>query len=296
MVSRVAASPGLRGVRLLVSEPELAEELTPAEVEAATQALIAPMVELEPGGERILEAEPDPSAGLLGLLVLDGMMLREVEMPGTGHAELVGEGDLIHPGGADDESGSTICWRVISPARVAILDRQFVARAKAWPQVLTRLTVRALRRSHDLAWQSAIRNQTRVDHRIHRLLWHYADRWGRVTRDGVSLDLPLTHECIGKLVGAHRPSVTSAIGMLERRGLLHRPSHGTWLLTRSAAEDATPLRRAGWRAATVSAWLRRGALTSRGPSSAPHVSQMRCSFPPPPQSRCSMITGGPPPP
>jgi CRP/FNR family cyclic AMP-dependent transcriptional regulator len=111
--------------------------------------------------------------------------------------------------------------------------------------VLTRLTVRALRRSHDLAWQSAIRNQTRVDHRIHRLLWHYADRWGRVTRDGVSLDLPLTHESMGKLVGAHRPSVTSAIGMLERGGLLHRPSHGTWLLTRSAAVQATPLRRAG---------------------------------------------------
>src|SRR3954471_8042390 len=123
MVSRVAASPGLRGVRLLVSEPELAEDLPPVEAEAATQALIAPMAQLEPGGERILEAEPDPSGGLLGLLVLDGMMLREVEMPGTGHAELVGDGDLIHPGGADDEDGSTICWRVVSPARVAILDR-----------------------------------------------------------------------------------------------------------------------------------------------------------------------------
>jgi CRP-like cAMP-binding protein len=109
--------------------------------------------------------------------------------------------------------------------------------------VLARLTVRALRRSHELAWQSAIRNQTRVDHRIHRLLWHYADRWGRVTRDGVCLELPLTHECMGKLVGAHRPSVTSAIGTLERRGLLNRPSHGTWLLTRSGSVQATSLLR-----------------------------------------------------
>lgn len=246
MVSRGGGANGLRGVRLLVSEPELAEDLRADELEAATQALVAPLIELEPGGERLLEVEPDPARGLLGLLVLDGMLLREVEVPGTAHAELVGEGDLIHPGGADSGSGgSTISWRVVTPARVAILDRQFVARAQAWPQVLTRLTVRSLRRSHDLAWQSAIRNQTRVDHRIHRLLWHYADRWGRVTRDGVSLDLPLTHECMGKLVGAHRPSVTSAIGMLERRGLLHRPVAGTWLLTRSAAEHATPLRAAG---------------------------------------------------
>jgi CRP-like cAMP-binding protein len=113
-----------------------------------------------------------------------------------------------------------------------------------WPQVLARLTQRALRRNQELAWQSAIRNQTRVDHRIHRLLWHYADRWGRVTKDGVSLQLPLTHEYIGKLVGAHRPSVTSAIGMLERRELLVRPSPGTWLLTRPGTmQTATALRR-----------------------------------------------------
>ncbi len=231
-------------MRVLVAEPELAEDLPAAEVETAIQALVAPIVDLDPGEERLLEAEPDPARGLLGLLVLHGMLLREVELPGTGHAELVGEGDLILPGGADSGSGgATINWRIVTQARVAILDRQFVARTQAWPQVLTRLTLRSLRRTQDLAWQSAIRNQTRVDHRIHRLLWHYADRWGRVTPDGVSLELPLTHECMGKLVGAHRPSVTSAIGMLERRGLLHRPSHGTWLLTRSAGAQATPLRR-----------------------------------------------------
>jgi CRP-like cAMP-binding protein len=128
---------------------------------------------------------------------------------------------------------------------VAILDRRFVARVQEWPQVLARLTVRALRRNHELAWQSAIRNQTRVDHRVLQLLWHYADRWGRVTPDGVCLELPLTHVTMAKLVGAHRPSVTSAIGVLERRGLLHRPSHGTWVLTRTAAKASspTPLRR-----------------------------------------------------
>jgi CRP/FNR family cyclic AMP-dependent transcriptional regulator len=231
-------------MRVLVAEPELAEGLPASEVEAATQALVAPIVDLEPGGERLLDAEPDPARGLLGLLVLHGMLLREVELPGTGHAELVGEGDLILPGGSEAGSGDcTIGWRVVRPARVAILDRQFVARAQAWPQVLTRLTTRSLRRTHDLAWQSAIRNQTRVDHRIHRLLWHYADRWGRVTPEGVCLELPLTHESMGKLVGAHRPSVTSAIGMLERRGLLHRPSHGTWLLARSGAVQATALLR-----------------------------------------------------
>jgi CRP/FNR family cyclic AMP-dependent transcriptional regulator len=239
-----ARQPRVRGVRLLVAEPELAEGLGQQAADAATQSLVVPVVDLDHGEERLLEAEPDRSGGLVGLLVLHGLMLRAIEVGGTGYAELVGCGDLILPGGTDTGSeAGTVGWRVLAPARVAILDRRFVSRVQEWPQVLARLTVRALRRNHELAWQSAIRNQTRVDHRVHQLLWHYADRWGRVTPEGVSLELPLTHESMGKLVGAHRPSVTSAIGTLERRGLLQRPTHGTWLLTRSAPAEATPLRR-----------------------------------------------------
>ncbi len=236
--------PRVRGVRLLAVEPELAEGLTPGAVEKATQALIAPTVDLGSGEERVLDAEPERSGGLLGLLVLNGLLLRDVEVPGASYAELVGAGDLILPGGGDAGPGAgSISWRVLQPARVAILDRRFVARVEEWPQVLAQLTIRALRRNHELAWQSAIRNQTRVDHRVLQLLWHYADRWGRVTPDGVCLELPLTHVSIAKLVGAHRPSVTSAIGVLERRGLLHRPSHGTWVLARTPAASSPRLLR-----------------------------------------------------
>jgi CRP-like cAMP-binding protein len=247
-LDRDATSTRPRGVRLLVADPELGEGLPPGAAEAAARSLVVPIIELGEGEERVLDREPDTSAGLLGLLVLDGLLLREVEIPGTAHAELLGEGDLVLPGGSESAaSACTVRWRVLARSRLAILDRHFLSRAQEWPQVLARLTERALRRNQELACQSAIRNQTRVDHRIHRLLWHYADRWGRVTRDGVSIQLPLTHEYVGKLVGAHRPSVTSAIGMLERRGLLHRPSPGTWLLTRPAthqgAPQATPLRR-----------------------------------------------------
>src|SRR3954453_11503007 len=111
MPGTLGAPPRLRGIRVLVAEPELAEGLPASEIEAATQALVAPIVDLEPGGERLLDAEPDPARGLLGLLVLHGMLLREVELPGTAHAELVGEGDLILPGGSEAGSGGcTIGW------------------------------------------------------------------------------------------------------------------------------------------------------------------------------------------
>ena len=77
--------------------------------------------------------------------------------------------------------------------------------------------------------QRAIAQVPRVDARVLVLLWLLADRWGRVSPQGVRVPLSLTHETIGKLVGARRPSVTTALGVLTRRGLVERTDSG-WLL------------------------------------------------------------------
>jgi hypothetical protein len=50
-----------------------------------------------------------------------------------------------------------------------------------------------------------------------------------VTLDGVVVPVRLTHEMIGRLVGAHRPSVTTALTQLTRTGRIRRLPHG-WLL------------------------------------------------------------------
>ena len=47
------------------------------------------------------------------------------------------------------------------------------------------------------------------------MLWHLAERWGRVHPDGVVIPLPLNHQRLADLVGAHRPSVTTAMGELN---------------------------------------------------------------------------------
>jgi DNA-binding GntR family transcriptional regulator len=62
------------------------------------------------------------------------------------------------------------------------------------------------------------------------LLWYLADRWGRVTPDGVIVPLRLTHETLARLVGAQRPSVTTAIRQLEEEGHLRRTPDRLWLL------------------------------------------------------------------
>jgi hypothetical protein len=51
-----------------------------------------------------------------------------------------------------------------------------------------------------------------------------------VTPDGVVLRLPLTHQLLGRLIGARRPSVTSALQRLDRERLAVRTDDGGWLL------------------------------------------------------------------
>jgi hypothetical protein len=49
--------------------------------------------------------------------------------------------------------------------------------------------------------------------------------------DTITLALPLTHEILAKLVGAARPSVSTALGALAERDLLYRED-GLWKLSR----------------------------------------------------------------
>jgi CRP-like cAMP-binding protein len=52
------------------------------------------------------------------------------------------------------------------------------------------------------------------------LLWHLAARWGKVEPGGIRLTLPLTHQLLGRLIGAERPSVSHALARLSEAGLI----------------------------------------------------------------------------
>jgi CRP-like cAMP-binding protein len=56
-----------------------------------------------------------------------------------------------------------------------------------------------------------------------------AGNWGRVTPEGTVVPIGLTHELIAELIGARRPSVTTAISELRAAGRLERQEDG-WLL------------------------------------------------------------------
>ena len=99
-----------------------------------------------------------------------------------------------------------------------------------WPQLGVELFNRGTRRAHHLAVALAIAHHQRVDDRLVLTLWHLAERWGRVHTEGIVLPLPLGHQRLADLVGAHRPSVTTALGELSRAGTLGRRPNGDWVL------------------------------------------------------------------
>ena len=57
-----------------------------------------------------------------------------------------------------------------------------------------------------------------------------AERWGHITPSGVALPLSLTHEALGRLIGARRPTVSLAVKALATAGRVTRDAEGSWHL------------------------------------------------------------------
>ena len=119
----------------------------------------------------------------------------------------------------------------IEASELHLVDR---GRMEAWlsDPVLAANLVRVLSAQvADRELAVAIALEPRVERRVLLKLRQLAERWGRVTPDGIRLDLRLTHQELANMVGAVRESVTLAMGRLadsgqievRRRELIIRP-------------------------------------------------------------------------
>jgi CRP/FNR family transcriptional regulator, cyclic AMP receptor protein len=215
---------------VLREDPELAEAIEVSRRAQAMETLVAREVKVPSG---VWTGRPIPIDDGIGLLVLEGVMLHRVGIDGRFGAELVGEGDVLRSVSQDADNPTlplTVEWLILEPARVAVLDERFVRQLARFPQVAGKLFARSVLRSRQLAVNMAIVHQARVDVRLHLLFWQLAGRWGRVRSDGVVVPLRLTHTVLADLVAARRPTVTSALSDLSRRGLVRAVSDG-WLLS-----------------------------------------------------------------
>jgi CRP/FNR family transcriptional regulator, cyclic AMP receptor protein len=208
----------------------------------ARAASVARVLRLPPGSWDAA-TESDTARGGVGLLLLDGLMLRRVGMHGRYGAELLGPGDLARPWQHDGEETGILpyetVWRVFAPTQVAVLDIRWAMRMAPWPAIVCEMVGRALERSLRLATLMAVSQHRRLDVRLRLLLWKLADRFGVVRRDGVHLQIPLTHEALAYLAVARRPSVSTALGRLADAGELRQDRRRFVLL--GDPPDATEL-------------------------------------------------------
>lgn len=191
---------------------------------------------------KVIEHAPGPwshpgaaiSDDAIGLLVLSGIAGARVSVGDRHGLELVSEGDILRPwAGFAPYDGSPLVtsWSVFTTLRLAVLDTRLAPLLARWPSLLNAIVQRQTIRQRRLLFQLTAMSMNSVEDRLLYQFWHLADRWGRVTPDGVRLTLPLSHRDLADLSGARRPSVTAALTSLRRKGqVVPTTPRGQWLL------------------------------------------------------------------
>jgi CRP/FNR family cyclic AMP-dependent transcriptional regulator len=229
---------------ILDVDHELLAAIPAEDADVARAVVRVPVVWAEPGAW-----EPPPprsSSNYLGLLVLEGLTLRDVALAGMGCTELLGPGDILRPADQADAFPSVpfrVSFHVDERLRLALLDDRFAEAVRRWPSMSTELVRRSVRRSQSLAMHLAITCITGTDLRLHVLFWHLADRWGRVTPEGTVVPLRLTHETLGRLVRGRRPGISAGLKRLVERDAVHRREDGSWLLRGGPPDEQAVARR-----------------------------------------------------
>jgi CRP/FNR family cyclic AMP-dependent transcriptional regulator len=188
---------------------------------AAVDELIAtaPQAELPGGAVRSLSSLP----GTRVLVVEEGFVVLRATDPASGRGVVVCHG------------GPATILPFILPSHdlVALVDSR-----------LTVITVELYERLLELpeaaqallrGVEANVRQQQRTivalasSHHLDRLrekLLQLAEDHGRVARDGVLLQLPITHELLAEMIGSARETVTRAVDALEQSGFLRRQDRG----------------------------------------------------------------------
>ena len=227
-----SAMPETRRAPLLELDADLGRLLPPDRRDEATRGLVVSVHELSGGRHDLVRLTPC-SPGHLGLLLLDGVVAREVVLGDTVSTELLGAGDVVRPWTIEEPVGlleSAVAWSALSDVRLAVLGRRLAVHLCSYPELYAALIDRLSQRSARLATSQAISQMTRVDRRLVALFWHLAERWGRMTPAGVHVPLRISHRLLGQLVGARRPTISAAVSQLGESGELVRRPDGTWLV------------------------------------------------------------------
>jgi CRP-like cAMP-binding protein len=240
MMSSAPSRPSLHRASLLDLEPDLAHDLGPEQHQVLRRQTLVPSIALRPG---LFDPQALGGDGGVprGFLVLHGLVVRDLRIAGGVASDLLGPGDILCVADPEDALVPVRTrWTSCSHARVALIDDGVLAVLERTPALAGRLLLRAARQVTRLAVLRGVSQLPRVEQRLLALFWLLAERWGRVTADGVVVPIAVTHETLGRMVGARRPTVSLALKELAQEGSIARRRDGSWILDRSALDRLQP--------------------------------------------------------
>jgi CRP/FNR family transcriptional regulator, cyclic AMP receptor protein len=219
-----------RRAPLIDVDPELA-----AFAGAAGDGLEVLLHDVRPGPLPLLGGVEDG----LGLLVVDGLLAQQTRLGEHCALLLSWEADLLLPAEGvapwlGDVAEASVSWEALTPAVVAEVGPGIPGAAEVAPRLLSALARRAALVQARASVHQAISQLPRVSDRLLAALLLVAEERGQATVDGLVVLLPLTHERLGALIGARRPTVSLAVAQLRRRELLHRREDGAWVIAHGA--------------------------------------------------------------
>jgi CRP/FNR family transcriptional regulator, cyclic AMP receptor protein len=181
-------------------------------------------------------------AGTTLVVVASGLVASTFGRPDRRYVTfLAGEGDLL-PWPTDG-----ITLEALYPSRVIIVDAETRQALLADPEtaadLVDGLAAAVLEREESLSQIAGLVHRDRVLAKLVQL----ARKFGRVTPEGVRLELPLTHQLLADTLGTARETVSIAFRDLQRHGTVERRGR-TYLLklppreigARSSAPSSEP--------------------------------------------------------
>ena len=174
-----------------------------------------PQLRLGPGDA--LDSSALRAAALI--LVAEGLVVMRTTFPGSTRRMITchaGGGALVLPP-EDGEILVALTDAALVPISPHARDVMLSSRDSA--RLLADGLEETLRQKH-----GAIVSLSRLHHvdRVREKLIELAREHGRVGRDGIRLDFPLTHDLLGEMVGSARETVTRALDELQREGFVVR--------------------------------------------------------------------------
>jgi hypothetical protein len=225
-------------VRLLAVDPDLGRHLNEEE-RSEVAGVMLPARRIPTG--RLDVGELLGRANAFAAIIVDGMVLGRLHVGDQSGLRILGPGEVIWPRSpARPQLLAHADHSAACETTLAMLGNDWLIATHRWPRLIPGLHARMAESAERVATQLMICQLSRVEDRVLSMLWLLAEQWGRVTPAGTSLPMSLTHELLGALVGARRPTVSLALRELAQRGAAFPQDRGWLLLERPAAAAWSP--------------------------------------------------------